>query len=456
MPLFDQVVAEMQRRVTLLPKEVQAWKASADANVKGLGIHRSQFEALKIMMDGLLEKQDKLLPQLLPALPLEQFAGVYWRLVNQTSGINNLWSIFRYIIAQHQDELLKSFLDAADLVAADCYLICLNQARKWGLIKEEEFREPPLAYLEAEISPATASRGTKVEALGFPLRQYRDLRLPIPIVLLPFDHIESPWLFCSLHHEVGHNLDQDLKLRSELKEQVYKRLQAENVPLDRREIWEQWVSEVLADAFGVLLGGAGFGHSLASLLLVLAPLFPALNPKDKHPDHYVRVYLVSAMLRQCGVPKLTEAADLIMQKCNAYQKPAWINPYVKDTGIVAEVFLSQPLNALGNRALRELVPDLAGDVERASSLAPFLRTGFKREPDPKQLPPFSHRLVPVAAQLALVKIDNPTTENLNRIQERSFQYLRDIPRPEYLAGVDRREFLRTLTRELDFNLEVIV
>jgi len=302
MPLFDRALAKMQRRVTFLPKEVQVWKASADANVDDLGIHRSQFEALKIMLDGLLEKQDDLLSQLSPTLPPEQFAEVYWRLVSLIAGVNDLWSIFRHIITQHQDRLFRPLLDTADLVAADCYLTCLNQARNWSLLKEQEYREPPLVYLQAEISPATSSRGSRVESLGFPLHHYRDMRLPIPIVVLPFDHAGSLWLFCSLHHEVGHNLDQDLNLRSELKRQITRRLQTENVPYERLVVWQQWVGEVLADTFGVLLGGAGFGYSLAELLLVLAPLFPDLNTKDKHPHPYVRVYLVAATLRLCGVP----------------------------------------------------------------------------------------------------------------------------------------------------------
>ena len=453
MPLLDRTLAEMQRRVTFLPREVQVWKASADENVDELGIHRSQFEALKILLDGLLEKQDNLLPQLSPSLPPGQFAEVYWRLVSLTAGANDLWSIFRHIIAQHQDKLFKPLLDAADLVAADCYLTCLNQVHNWGLLEEKEYREPPLVYLEADISPATASRGARVESLGFPLHHYRDMRLPIPIVVLPFDHAESLWLFCSLHHEVGHNLDQDLRLRSELKRQMTRRLQTESVPRERLAVWEQWVGEVLADTFGVLLGGAGFGHSMASLLLVLAPLFPDLNTGDKHPHPYVRVYLIAATLRLCGVPELTEAADLILQSWNEGQKLPWIEPYTKDSDIVAEVFLNQPLGPLGNRALREVVPDLAGDADRANRLARFLSSGFNRDPDPQRLPPFSHRLVPVGAQLAIMKKDAPTSPELDLIQERSLKYLRDIPRPEYLAGVDRRQFLHALTQELDFNLE---
>jgi hypothetical protein len=52
---------------------------------------------------------------------------------------------------------------------------------------------------------------------------------------------------------------------------------------------------MLADTFGVLLGGAGFAHSLNSFLMVLAPAaqFQALNTDDPHPPFYVRLRLLT-------------------------------------------------------------------------------------------------------------------------------------------------------------------
>ena len=257
MTLFDRVRAEMRRRaaLTLLSEELQAWKASAAANVDGLGIHGSQLAALEILMDGLKKRQEGALSQLSPALPPRQFAEFHYDLVNEIVGTYDVWCVFRHIIAQRQDQHLKPLLDAADLVAADCYRTCLNRVRDWGLLTEQQFREPPLVYLEAATSPATVSRGKEIKNLGFPMQRHRYLRLPIPIVTLPFDQATCLWLFCTLHHEVGHDLDQDLELRQELEQYLINRLKTENVPSDRWEIWQRWTGEILADAFGVLLGG---------------------------------------------------------------------------------------------------------------------------------------------------------------------------------------------------------
>ena len=459
MTLLDRTVAELKRREALLSDEINAWTQSASKNVNQMGIHKSQFEALKEMMDGLLAKQAQLLKELSPAQSSQQFAEGYLRLLMEIVGTHDLWRIFSYIFTQLKEERLGPLVDAADLVAADCYLTCLNQLRFWGVIKEGQFREPPLIYLEADLSPATASRGKKVQALGFPLGKYRDLRLPIPIVSLPIDYADCLWLFCTLHHEVGHNLDQDLKLGRELNQHLQEKLKAQGVSLDRQKTWSRWTNEILADVFGVLLGGAGFAYTLTSLLLVVAPQWPVLNAEEEHPDHSVRIYLVAEMLRGMvakmlrgsGVEVLKEAADKIMQAWNAQGKPAGIESYLKEGDVVVQTCLTQPLKALANHTLKDLAPDLNGDSKKAADLAKFFGTGSGFDRPLEEVP---WRLVPVAAQLCLQAYDKPNETDLKRLQELSLEYLKQLPRPEYLeVPADRSAFRRQLIKEIDFTME---
>jgi hypothetical protein len=269
-------------------------------------------------------------------------------------------------------------------------------------------------------------------------------------VILPFDHAPCLWLFCSLHHEVGHNLDQDLRLQGELKKLLAARLKQEQVPEDQRKLWARWAGEILADAFGVLLGGAGFAQGLASLLLVAAPPLHTLDDQDEHPPPYVRVALLVALLRRCNRPALKASADQILQDWQAHDRPAWVAAYAAVSDAVAEVYLGQPLKTLGDHSLFELAPDPDSDADRQTQLVKFLRTGLLR-PDPKLPHPFPCRLVPVAAQLAFVELDKPDLPALAALQDRSLKYLQAIPRPQWLAAVDRRAFLRQLVRELDFS-----
>jgi len=307
-----------------------------------------------------------------------------------------------------------------------------------------------LVYLEADVSPATANRGEKVRTLGLPVRQYRDLRLPIPIVSFPLDHADCLWLFCTIHHEVGHNLDQDLKLGRELKQHLEAKLKTEGVPADQREIWRRWAGEILADVFGVLLGGTGFGYSLTSLLLVVAPHLLALDTEGEHPDSHVRIYLVAEMLRQSGIEALKQNGDAILKMWDERNKPNGIESYIKAGAVVVQVCLTQPLKALGNRPLRDLAPDLQGDAEKAAELAKFFRTGSGFD---KPQSPVPWRLVPVAAELRLLEMDKPSQKELQELQECSFKYLRELRRPQFLGASDRSAFMRQLISEIDFTTE---
>jgi hypothetical protein len=405
------------------------------------------------MMEGLEGRQTDLLNQLTPnALP-PQYASVYLSLSDEIVSAHELWRIFRYIIGLHQNEFFGPLVDAADLIAADCYLTCMNRACDWKVVREDQFRAPPLVYLEAEMSPSTASRGNTAGALGFPLRRYRNMRLPIPLILLPSDNASSMWMLCALHHEVGHNLDQDLKLQPELKSLLLTRMDQAGIPLERQKMWWSWIGEILADAFGILLGGAGFAHALSWWLMVLAPdpKFLELNTEDAHPPYFVRVHLMAAMLRGLKVAALDTAADSIMQTWNALPKPDWVNSYTPDSDVVAEVFLSQPLKALGKRPLRELGPDLADDARRVAELERYLRTGVS-SPDVMLATSARWRHVPVAAQIAFIAEETPDSASLDKIQERAFGYLASLERPKKMAApASASDFYRQLVRELNFS-----
>ncbi len=58
MSLLERAGIEIMRRTALLPKEVLAWIDKASENVDELGIRRSQFEALQILMTEQFKKLD--------------------------------------------------------------------------------------------------------------------------------------------------------------------------------------------------------------------------------------------------------------------------------------------------------------------------------------------------------------------------------------------------------------
>lgn len=460
MSILPWVLAELQRRVALLREEVQARRLSSDQNVNGDGIHQSQTIAVEELLDDLLKRQDDLVSALQPDQPPAQFAATYANLLAEVAGAQGLWRVFRIIFDQRLDQRVRRQLDAADLVAENCYRPCIDQARAWELITGE-FREPPLVCLAAGTSALTASRGVETQALtaelGMDVGKYRALRLPIPIIVLPSDQIDSLWLFSTLQHEVGHNLDQDLRsqgqgmrLGDELRRRMLVQMSQAGVPADRRQVWQRWTEEMLADTFGVLLGGAGFAYALTSLLLPPAARQTSVKIDDDHPDGFVRVYLIALLLRRCGVPQLTNAAEWIQQRWEATPKPADVASYQAQADGVAALLIDTPLDVIGQRPLRALVPTLADDVRRAEELAAALHQGIDPQPDAG----FPKRLVPSAAQIALTLVDTPSVEALTALHERALQYLLALPRPAFLGddGPSSR-FMRQLTRDIRFTLD---
>lgn len=73
-----------------------------------------------------------------------------------------------------------------------------------------------------------------------------------------------------------------------------------------------------------------------------------------------------------------------------------------------------------------MVSDLAEDAQRAELLAAYLHTGLQR-PSPAHLTP---RLLPVAAQIARMRMEQTDTLALGVLHTRAMEYLESIPRPQ--------------------------
>src|SRR5207248_97344 len=157
---------------------------------------------------------------------------------------------------------------------------------------------------------------------------------------------------------------------------------------------------LIADVFGVLLGGVAYARSLASLLLRPPADITTLDTQDQHPNGYVRMFFIAALLRQAGgaIPDWTAAADEMEELWRTrYGAPADLADFVAECPAVAQVLLETPLAALAGHRLTDFGATLAQDQAQANALARWLRIGLQR-PDPNT---FDVRLVPAASQLAI-------------------------------------------------------
>jgi hypothetical protein len=452
---FELATLEASRRVEVMPSEFEVWQQAASGNVDGMGIHKSQLVTLGDLLESLAQRQRDLLANRPPAAASMAYAQAELDLTDQVIGAYELWSAFRAVFELRREERFRRSLDAADLVAASAYRTAMAQAEAWNVVTADQHREPPLVCAEAVGSPATAARGSRVSGLSGTIRRFRSELTPIPLVLFPADRLDDPWTYASLAHEVGHDLEADLAFTTEAVGAGIDRLSAAGVVQARLDAWQAWGPEVVADAVGVALGGAGFAAGLAAWLhsVALAGLFAQPNG-DRHPPPHIRLRLLEGLLRASSIPGWIPLADELDAGLAAAAVPSWQQPFDQDALEFAEAVLCTQLTAFKGHAVVDLAPNLAGDAAAAEQLSKFMRTGLVRTPTPQGPPPFPSRLVPAAAALA-VREAAATAELLELVKERTLTYILDIPRPEFLAAAPagRRAYLRGLAARLDVRPE---
>jgi hypothetical protein len=457
----QQLVIELNRRAHLLQEELDLWEQLANSPESGMGIHRSQLEAIEILYRGFQRKLEQRLQATVDVQGHgEEFSVAVVALEQQLMAAHGVMAVFRMILGQRSDNrFFRQALDAADLVAADCYKLCVDHALAWKATSKEEVRVPPLTYLNTMYSPAAITRTGRFGAFKMPMDGNLNLRLPIGVVSLPFHHTEAIWTFASLYHEVGHQLDTDFGLRSGLREQLDKRLAGS----PRKPYWSRRLLELVADAFGVLLGGEGYARLLVKLLYLPQGVVRTLDDSDLHPNHYVRVFLIGALLRGSrNDPPGAAAASFEEAWRTRYGEPGDLQPYIDDCDLVAEVLLDQPLACLNNHPIRDFVPaaTLASDQEQVQELSSYLRRGIvppKLEVDGV---PFPVRLVPAAAQLAMEDVKENHAALYKQIHELALDFVRQLrgKLPKFLGPADltelsepRRQHFEALVEEVDLD-----
>lgn len=431
MGVLPWLMAEVTQRARLLRLDVEQRYRQTVAKDPSEDLHYSQSLSLCTMMNTLFHRQDALFAGL-RADGNAALSGKYRELLVEITGSQALWHIFQRIFDQRADAYARTILDTADLIAYECYSSCIRQAVAWGLVKDGQFREPPLTCLDAVHSPLAAARTSPVQSLGMHVGLYHAVQLPIPITILPIDHITSLWLFSVLPHEVGHHLDQDLhgpdlpSLSSELQTLIRSSPLITNAV--RRDDWGRWCPEILADVFGVLLGGAGFAYTLGSLLIPLAAAAGG-SPvtSGAYPPSLVRLHLLIQLLQSINQPSLTTAADWLEQQIAALKPADSLAPAIAEGQAIARLLIERTFAALGTRRLIDLVPTLADDLQAAEALAGAFLGTASHQPDPRTC---AYRLVPSAAQIALVRLADPDEAALKRLHEQALAFAGKIIRPQ--------------------------
>lgn len=364
---------ELRRRVEALPNEIAGWRA-LPKNLPHMEAHHSQLAALEILMESFIERQRKLLGELKPLGPAQEFAGKAHELVHKLVRSQQVWDFFRDKLELRFSPTFSEPLWVADTVAWDCYRPVIESAADAGIIAKAKLREPPLTYLTAELSPATFARGHNFQSVD---PQEGTVRLPIPIIELPWDHAGSVWEFTSIAHEVGHDLEADLELRAVIKLKLQDVLSREGVPQERIDEWKGWAGEVFADLVALQLAGPAFTETLMNLLMMPTEEVVSVKKGGEHPTPYIRVLMNADYIERLvpGSAMLGAHAQEIRDRWLAFHgSQPQFDGHIGDFQYVFEAVMETPMQTLKGKDVRTLIPFTAGDDMRIRAAAKYLLT----------------------------------------------------------------------------------
>lgn len=174
--------------------------------------------------------------------------------------LHRVWDFFRSKFLQ-RSEPYKRFLVVADELAWACYEPAIKRAKA-------SRREPPLTFFSTDPSPYAIGRDKAyaAEIAGGPIAGAAAANLlkslPVPVIGVPwFQSSHLPDLVMTAH-EVGHHVEEDLRLTADLNAAVA----AGVADAHRRQAWLAWAGELFADLYGTLALGPAFPVALSGFL----------------------------------------------------------------------------------------------------------------------------------------------------------------------------------------------
>ena len=239
-------------------------------------------------------------------------------------------------------------LAAHDAIANDCYRAAAEGLP--GLVKVKLLR--PITYLEHGYSPATMRRGVTLSRL------LGDAN-PFPLIRIPFDR-DNPWQVVFLH-EVGHNLQADLRVWDENRDAVLKRIGGLSNDARVVSVFTRWHKEVFADLAALLLGGPSGAWGLMDFFAHPAPKVLTYMPGGAHPTGYFRVLILVEMLSRMG---FREDADQARKVWTTLYDPKRVNRIPANIVQAAPRLIPHLVDEIAYQPRRNLANHALADVLR--------------------------------------------------------------------------------------------
>lgn len=279
---------------------------------------------------------------------LRSFLGSKERVIRGAKDLERIWDFYFVLFSQRQTRF-ADWLLGADRIGLDCY-----QAVYTGLGAPRSIpTPPPFSYMETGFTPATFRRGVVLTRLG-------KRKNPFPIVKLPYHRLINPWTLGAIHHEVSHNLQNDLGLWNEVPQHILVNLRRAGIPDSVARTWARWHKEIWADLCGLLLGGPALVTSLMGVVTRSPRATMGFSAGGVHPTPYLRVLINLELLRRMGFPQEAQAFSRLWQRLyptpqNSNIPRDMLDTFPQANRLVVDTMCFQPFKQLGNKRLIDVV-----------------------------------------------------------------------------------------------------
>lgn len=368
MQLLKRRATELEDYRQALKREFADWRSRAQEG-QPLEKHHTQVEHITNSLELFLDQS---------GAPASQGATAFQeneRIFRRILGAHRLWDYFRSKLALRDVQWLRDDLICADEFAWNCYQPAREQAKAAGLLAEKRFKEPPLVYFSGDASPLAQGRDMTFVPEGVTTRDIVDfgeaiLKLPIPVIGIPWFQVDHLPAAVVIGHEVGHTVERDFGLEPVV-ETIF-----QNLAVDPKRVpaWLAWRQEIFADVYGILCTGP------ASVIALMDYLIddPAVITKEQltspkwgdYPTRWLRMQLNFETLTQLGL----DAVDLNQSWLETYPFHL-MESFEKDIPKVVAAILETSLPVFGNQLLREVIHFTTADVKQARNLAFTINNG---------------------------------------------------------------------------------
>ncbi len=270
------------------------------------------------------------------------------------TGVLTHFDLFENVVTQRSENETGVWLSGLDVVSADALHLSGHY-----------YQAPPIVcYLDRGMGAAIRRSRTRLPGGG---------DNPVAIIKIPRERMVGSGIASSLVHEVGHQAAALLALVESLRPVL--REMAERRPHERLawELWERWISEIVADLWAA--GRVGIASTLGLMSVVSLPrvFVFRVNTGDPHPTPWIRVKL-SAALGQAFYPQ--PGWKRLMELWESYYPRTGAAPQQREVLELLERTIPELVNLLVNhrppalqgRSLREALDTHALQPARLRAL----------------------------------------------------------------------------------------